>query len=341
MAVTAQVEPAPSADRSLAWSRPRRGPDPWVIGALALFAGLSIWVLGYDLWQVGQSGRVWTGTDGIFPGDQLQYMAWVRDASHHVLISDTYVLRGTPHDYLEPLFALAGGLTALGLAPWVALLVFQPLAVAAICFAVLTYLHRGLSGRWERRVALILALFSGPFVVLIAPFGPVADEWVSFWTWGYLPAVFALAALVGALVAYDRAVKLSRTLWLAPLLGLLASWLHPWQGEELLLILLVYELGRRLRSGAVTWSQRSLPGALARPCCGSRRWPRWLLSCITSCSIAWIRSGTWPRTRPPCTNRRPRCCCPWYRCWPWRRWAAADAREPFWRHPAGSGPWPL
>jgi hypothetical protein len=250
MAVTAQAEPAPAPSalkgsfRAVRWL-----PDRWELLILALFAGLSIWVLAYDLWQASGPAHVWTGSYGIFPGDQFQYMAWVRDASHHLLVSDMYVLRSTPHDYLEPLIALAGGLTALGLAPWAALLVFQPLAVGAIFFAVRAYLHRSLSGRWERRTALLLALFAGPFVVLLAPFGPVAAEWLPFWTWGYLPGVFAVAAQVGALVAYDRAIRQGKSLWWAPVLGLLASWLHPWQGEELLLILLVYELGRHARLG--------------------------------------------------------------------------------------------
>jgi hypothetical protein len=220
--------------------------DRWEILILVLFAGLSLWVLAYDLLQAAGPGRVWTGTDGIFPPDQLQYMAWVRDASHHLLVSDMYVLRPTPHDYLEPLVALAGGLTALGLAPWAALLVFQPLAVGAVFLAIRAYLHRSLSGRWERRAALVLAVFAGPFVILNAP---VVAEWIPFWTWGYLPGVLAVAALVGALVAYDRAVRQGRAVWLAPILGLLASWLHPWQGEELLLILLAYEVGRHTRIG--------------------------------------------------------------------------------------------
>jgi hypothetical protein len=257
MAVTAEGRPWPHAGRLLGLSRSWRRLDVWEILILALFAGLSIWVLVYDLWQADAMGHIWTGTDGIYPVDQLQYMAWVRDASHHVLVSDMYVLRPTPHDYLEPMVALAGGLTALGMAPWAALLVFQPLAVAALFFAIRAYIHRSLSGCWERRTALVLALFFGSFVVLFAPFAGrgaagagVPDEWIPFWTWGYLPGVFAIAALVGALVAYDRATKEGRLVWLAPILGLLASWLHPWQGEELLLIVVIYELGRRTRWGS-------------------------------------------------------------------------------------------
>jgi hypothetical protein len=250
MAVTAQVQPAPPAGRLVGLPRPSRATlDVWEIVVLALFAGLSIWVLAYDLWQTVGQGQVWTGSNGIFPGDQFQYMAWVRDASHHLLVSDMYVLRPTPHDYLQPLIALAGGLTALGMAPWAALLIFQPLAVGAIFMVIRAYLHRSLSARSDRRAALIVALFAGPFVILLAPFGPVAAEWLPFWTWGYLPGVLAVAAQVGALVAYDQAMRHGRRAWLAPVLGLLASWLHPWQGEELLLILLLYELGRRTRVG--------------------------------------------------------------------------------------------
>jgi hypothetical protein len=250
MAVMARGRPWPPAADVLGSRRsPWRSLDGCEIAILAVFAALSVWVLAFDLWHAAAPGHVWTGTDGLFPVDQLQYMAWVRDASHHLLVSDMYVLRPTPHDYLEPLVALAGGLTALGMAPWAALLVFQPVAVGAIFFAIRGYVNRSLSGRWERRAALVLALFFGSFVVLYGPFGPVADEWIPFWTWGYLPGVFSIAALVGALVAYDRGLRERRVVWLAPALGLLSSWLHPWQGVELLAILVMYELTGRTRIG--------------------------------------------------------------------------------------------
>lgn len=262
MAVTAQLEPAPTAARPLASPRSvRRAVDGWELLILVLFAGTSVWILAYDVWQAAVQGRVWTGSLGMFPSDQLQYMAWVRDASHHLLVSDLYVLHPTPHDYLEPLVALAGGLTALGVPPWAALVAFQPLAVGVLFLAIRRYVHRSVSGRWERRTTLTLALFAGPFVILFSPFGPVVAEWLPFWTWGYLPGVVAVAALVGALVAYEQAMKQGRRLWLAPVLGLLASWLHPWQGEELLLILLVYELGSRTRVGR---RQLELPGPVRR-----------------------------------------------------------------------------
>ena len=61
-----------------------------------VFAAVSMWVVAVDLWQVVVNGRVWTGTDGVYIVDQMQYLAWIRDASHHVLSSNLFVLRSTP-----------------------------------------------------------------------------------------------------------------------------------------------------------------------------------------------------------------------------------------------------
>ena len=52
--------------------------------------------------------RVWTGTDGVYIVDQMQYLAWIRDASNHVLSSNLFVLRPTPHDYFQPAVADLG-----------------------------------------------------------------------------------------------------------------------------------------------------------------------------------------------------------------------------------------
>ena len=71
----------------------RRRIDPFELGLLAVFAIVSVWVLGLDLWQVIVNGRDWTGTDGVYLVDQMQYLAWIRDASHHLLASNLFVLR--------------------------------------------------------------------------------------------------------------------------------------------------------------------------------------------------------------------------------------------------------
>jgi hypothetical protein len=209
--------------------------DPLELLVLLLFAAVSVWVLGLDLWEVVAHGRVWTGTDGLFIADQMQYLAWIRDASHHVLASDLFVLNQTPHDYLQPAVVISGGLTALGMAPWLALLLWKPVAVVGAFLALRAYVHRMVEGRYARVAAMLLALFFGSF-------GTLGDEWLPFWSWGYPFGLMAIAAMVAGLVAYGRARERGTGMWQAPVLGLLASWLHPWQGETLILLVIAGEL---------------------------------------------------------------------------------------------------
>lgn len=218
--------PAPTAGLRIDW---------YELLVLVAFAAVSMWTLALNLYYAHTHGLVWTGADGQYPGDQMQYLAWIRDASRHVLASDLFVPWPTPHDYLQPMVALSGGLVAVGMAPWLALLLWQPIALLAVFFAVRAYCRRMLAGRWERRAALTLALFAAYRSVL-------GDEWLPFLSWGYPYALASVAALVGALLCYDRARTDGRTSWLAPVLGLLASWLHPWEGEILLLIVAGAEL---------------------------------------------------------------------------------------------------
>jgi hypothetical protein len=177
----------------------------------------------------------------------MQFLAWIQDASRHVATSDLFVLRPTGHVYLQPMFALSGGLVALGVPSWVALIAWKPVAIVAVFFAIWVWCGRLLEGRWERRVALVLALFAGGGGVL-------GDEWLPFMAWGYPHAVLGVALVVAALLAYDRAYREQRLSVLAPAMGFLASWVHPWQGEVLLVILGGVELVRlreSLRAGLV------------------------------------------------------------------------------------------
>jgi hypothetical protein len=209
--------------------------DPLELLVLAVFAAVSGWVLALDVYQVIAHGRVWTGTDGLFIADQMQYLAWIRDASHHVLASDLFVINQTPHDYLQPAVLISGGLTALGVAPWLSLMLWKPVGVVGGFLAVRAYVRRMVQGRWAQLAALVLALFYGWF-------GTLGDAWLPFWSWGYPFGLMAIAAMVAGLVAYSRARERATGLWQAPLLGLLASWLHPWQGETLILVLLGGEM---------------------------------------------------------------------------------------------------
>lgn len=241
-----------------AWSAPdlgsgRRRPriDGFELVALGALAGISSWVVALDLWQVVAHGRVWTGTDGLYLGDQMQYVAGVSDASHHLLASNLFVLHPTPADYFMPAIAISGAAAALGVAPWLALLLWKPVAVLAIFFAVRAYGRRMLAGVWSRRAALVLGLFFGSFSLIYGSFGVLDDLFPGFQAWGYPFGLMALAALVAALVGYDKARSANRLTWTPGLLGALASSLHPWQGELLIVIVAGGELAlwRRNRPG--------------------------------------------------------------------------------------------
>lgn len=219
-----------------------------------------MWVVGLDVWQIVAHGRVWTGTDGLYVVDQLQYMAWIKDASRHGLVSNLFVLRSTPVDYLQPAITISGGLAAVGVAPWLALLVWKPVAVGGCFFAFRAYVRSSLSGTWPRRAALVLALFFGSFTIVYGSWGVLGDLFPGFLSWGYTFGLLALAAMAGALLMYGRHWGEERLVWLPGLLGCLAGWLHPWNGELLIAVLVGTELvsargcrtALRLRQLAVT-----------------------------------------------------------------------------------------
>ena len=236
---------------------PRRRPriDRFELGVLAVFGALSVWVLAIDLWRVVFDGAVWTGTDGIYIVDQQQYLAWIREASHHVLVSNMFVLRSSPADYFQPAVVISGALTALGLSPSVALLLWKPVAVLTFFFAVRAYARRSLAGVWPRRGVLVLTLFFGSYTYFYGNWSVLGDLFPGFLTWGYVFGLLALALMVWALVAYDDARLNDRRVWLPGLLGALASLLHPWNGELLVFLVVAAELvmlaGRRY--GRAQW----------------------------------------------------------------------------------------
>jgi hypothetical protein len=222
-------------------ARRRRRLDWFEVSALALFGVLSLSILLLDVWQVVAHGQVWTGTDGEYPVDQLQYLAWIRDTATHGLVSNLFVLQPTPADYFQPAIMISGGLTALGVAPWLSLLLWKPVAVVTLFLVVRAYVRRSLTGRWPRRTAIVLAIFFGSFSSVYGAFNVLGDLSPVFLTWGYVFGVMALAAMVAALVAYGDARPRGLRLWLPGLLGALASTLHPWNGELLIALMVAGE----------------------------------------------------------------------------------------------------
>jgi len=219
-----------------------------------------------DLVNAAAHGLVWTGTDGFFIVDQMQYLAWIQSAAeHHLLVANQFVLRPTTADYFQPAVAISAILVVLGMAPWVALLLWKPIALVSLFFAVRAIVHRSFAGRPERRAALTLAILFGSFSVVYGSFGIVGDMMPTWLSWGYPFALLGVAATVFALVRYDHARASGRLEWGAGALGALASSLHPWQGETLILIVLAAEIVRlrewRARSPVDRRQRLRLPAA--------------------------------------------------------------------------------
>jgi hypothetical protein len=221
---------------------PRRGLDRFELSVLGTFAAVSVFVLALDLWRVVFDGAVWTGTDGVYIVDQMQYLAWIRDASHHLLVSNLFVLRGTPADYFQPAVVISGGLTALGIPVSLSLLLWKPVAVVAFFFAVRAYARRSVAGTWPRGTVLVLTLFFGSFTLVYGQWSVLGDLFPGFLSWGYAFGLMALAAMVWALVGYDDARGTGRRVWLPGAFGALASLLHPWNGELLIALVVAGEL---------------------------------------------------------------------------------------------------
>lgn len=222
--------------------------DPVELVVLGLFVLLALWVLAPDVYWTFAHDRFWTGTDGIYVEDQLQYLAWVRSAAQHLLVSNMFVLRPTPADYLQPMVAISGGLVALGMAPWLALLLWKPVALGAVFFGARAFVHAAVHGVGARRAVLAIALLGGWI-------GMYIDMWLPFWGWGYPFALVALGSALGSLVSYQHARADGRLPLLAAALAVLAGWLHPWQGEVLVLVVIgaeavMWSLGDRPRVGA-------------------------------------------------------------------------------------------
>ena len=175
------------------------------------------------------NGRVWTGTDGLFLTDQMQYMAWIQSASHQLLVSDLFVVHGSPADYFQPLVVISAVLARAGIAAWLMLLLWQPVSVLAIFFAARAFVRATLpagtngASRWRSRCSGRPARYRRSMAgILDVGLRVSADR---------DRGAPRRAGPLRACEDPDRA-----SVWPAALLGALGSWCHPWQGETLILI---------------------------------------------------------------------------------------------------------
>jgi hypothetical protein len=173
-------------------------------------------------------------------------------------VSNLFVLHPTPADYFQPAIAISGGLSALGVSPWLSLLLWKPVAVVALFLVVRGFINRCLADRWGRRAALALAFFFGSFTVAYGSVSAVGDLFPGFLSWGYPFALLALAAMVASILRYDRARTEGTLAWWPGVLGAIASLLHPWNGALLVAAVLGAELILPRRR-PVSRSQLALP----------------------------------------------------------------------------------
>jgi hypothetical protein len=263
--VRADPGPAARADpRPAARPGDRLGIDRFELGILVCFAALGCW-----FWAVLiVNGGDLVGAEGFVIADQMQYFTWVRQASEHVLIANQFDMRPDSHSFLHPGVLASGGLSALGLSVPLAYLVWKPIGLLVFFWGARSYVHRLVAGIWERRAALVLAIFFIPPAVgawaLFEESGSarglydalgggetsgtldfIAQQlWPPGQLWGYLLNAVALGVMPLAFLWAERAIGEARagtvgggTTALATAGVLVVTWFHPWQGAAVVGIL--------------------------------------------------------------------------------------------------------
>ncbi|MEA2496737.1 MAG: hypothetical protein QOJ29_4648 [Thermoleophilaceae bacterium] len=183
-------------------------------------------------------GGVWpTGSGSLFPLDQLQYMALVRETGHLHHVLDHF-----------PMFLISGLGFRAGLDVRLAFLLWVPVAAVVMVWGFGLYVRTLLPTHGAQTVALVLALFYlSPFVALLA--WTKYDQGDSFAhlvftsyylfpagsLWGY-PQIAITLGLMPICLLYALPGAEPRRSALAPIAGALISFLHPWQGVTVLVI---------------------------------------------------------------------------------------------------------
>jgi hypothetical protein len=201
------------------------------IGLLAALAAWALFSLVLLLAHAAHTHTTFTGADGligadgVLGADQLQYLAWVRDAGSHGLASDLFSLGPSGHVYLEPLFTISGLLWRAGLSLQLAYLVWRPLAVVALLAAAVVWARRAFGDQLAARAAAVtLALFLYTPLAALFSWAPklgsgrfgfqlylLAYELLAAnKLWGYVPSALGLALVPVALLAVERALEPER-----------------------------------------------------------------------------------------------------------------------------------
>ena len=227
----------------------------WLLGGL--FALVSVAVLAALL----SKGRALGGAESQVGADQLQYLSWIVSASETGFINSFWSIPSqTGSAFLHPGFGFSGLLTKLGVPVIVSYQLWKVVAIPAVVIAAIAWSRRFLPKGGARTVGLALILFGlspvGAFIGWNSLSGGyraqvefVAGEvFAPAWLWGYMMTAIAVAALFGCLLLAERhraEDSPSWVSWTLPLLALICSWLQPWQGAELIGVVVVADVARR------------------------------------------------------------------------------------------------
>jgi hypothetical protein len=230
----------------------RRRLDVGIAAALFAFSLIPLVIL---LRHAHLANVAVAGSDGPFPADQFQYMAWIREFGTGLLASNTFGIEESDRIFMHPMFFLSGLLWRVGVPVDIAFLVWKPVAVAVLFLGVRAYVARFVEGTWSRAAAMVLALFTAtPAVALFGwgELGSFADQQdvlnvtgemlPATLLWGYIPSAIAVGLMPLFLLGAERIVAAATAgqpvprglVALTSVAGMSAAWLHPWQGEILL-----------------------------------------------------------------------------------------------------------
>ena len=220
-------------------------PDWFDLTALAALAALSLAFLVWIFVRGGEFG----GWEGFVVADQGQYLVWIREAGEHVLIANRFDMRPDDHVFLHPTLLLSGVLSAIGVSEPLAYLLWKPVGVIVLFWGVWRYVRHRLEGLWQRRAALVLALFFVPPFAVLSPlwgetgrgtFDFVSGEiWPAGHFWGYPMSAICVGITPLVFLWVERALagrRRGREIAWAAAAGALVSSLHPWQGAMIVAV---------------------------------------------------------------------------------------------------------
>ena len=162
-----------------------------------------------------------TGADGIVGGDQLQYLAWARDAGSHGLASNLFDLQPSGHVFAQPLFSLSGALWRLGLPLTAAYWLWKPIAILVLVAGTAAWAGRLLADSLRARLAAVaLALFFYTPAAALAAWAELGsagsrtglltlagEPFPAGELWGYLPSAITVGLMPLVLLGAERALN--------------------------------------------------------------------------------------------------------------------------------------